>query len=130
MYNGTHYLQVEDLRYQVRALQAVAGYGAPADGDNGDAANGEAGSGGRGSTSSSSLEALLVDKARRLEHELTMARLQLAEAQGEAAGVRCCTVAMHGKQRQVPISMIYDTACSTNEQLATAAGSSIHLALW
>ncbi len=77
--------QVEELRYQVRALQAVAGYGAAADGDD---PGGEAGPG-RGS---SSLEALLVDKARRLEHELTMARLQVAEARGasQVASMRAC----------------------------------------
>jgi homeobox protein cut-like len=71
--------QVDDLRHQVRALQAVAGYGAPADGDDGAGGGDDEGARlGRGA----SLEALLVDKARRLEHELTMARLQVAEAQG------------------------------------------------
>ncbi len=38
---------------------------------------GSASSGGRG------LEALLLGKARRLEHELTMARLRISEACGE-----------------------------------------------
>ena len=71
---------MDDLRHQVRALQAVAGYGAPADGDEG--AGGGDGDEGARPGRGASLEALLMDKARRLEHELTMARLQVAEAQG------------------------------------------------
>ena len=78
--------QVDDLRHQVRALQAVAGYGAPADGDEGHGVEGAGTGPGRGA----SLEALLVDKARRLEHELTMARLQVAEAQGGHIIHRAC----------------------------------------
>jgi len=48
---------------------------------------------GRGS---SSLEGLLVDKARRLEHELTMARLQVAEAQGASQMPLSCVLAADG----------------------------------
>lgn len=65
-------MQVSELKQQVRTLQAVAGYGA-ADGEEG----GTRGGGG-------SLEALLLAKNRRLEHDLTMARLAIAESQGQA----------------------------------------------
>ena len=59
-----------ELKQQVRMLQAVAGYGA-ADGENGG-----------GSVANGSLEVLLLDKNRRAEHELTMARLALSESRG------------------------------------------------
>ena len=106
-------MQVEELRYQVRALQAVAGYGAPADGDEGsDAVGGEAGPGGRGS---SSLEALLVDKARRLEHELTMARLQVADVQGALqTSVVIATVDHYVPTHVAGRRVTQDLRCSTS----------------
>ncbi|GAB4818452.1 hypothetical protein N2152v2_005498 [Parachlorella kessleri] len=77
--------QVDELRQQVRILQAV-GYNAVE--DTGEAPP-VAGSGNRDGAEGSavrygSLEVALLEKNRRLEHQLTMVRLQLAEAQGEA----------------------------------------------
>ncbi|KAK9917963.1 hypothetical protein WJX75_000085 [Coccomyxa subellipsoidea] len=75
--------QVEQLQAQVRVLQAV-GYGAVEADESGDGPS--VGSPG----AADSLEAALLGKARRLEHELTMARLRIAELAGEAeaAGAR------------------------------------------
>ncbi|GBF98384.1 hypothetical protein Rsub_10779 [Raphidocelis subcapitata] len=86
--------QVEELKQQVRILQAV-GYGAMDDGaapsaggDDGGGGGGDgggepgaAGSGGGGGSmgGAGSLEAALLSKNRRLEHDLTMARLAAAE---------------------------------------------------
>jgi hypothetical protein len=88
--------QVEELRQQIRVLQAV-GYGSmdAEDGPEG-SANGGAAHGGVGHVGN--LESLLLAKARRLEHELTMARLRLSEVSGEisrscpsrAGSVRLC----------------------------------------
>lgn len=64
--------QVEQLQAQVRVLQAV-GYGAV---ETDDAA-------GSGPGAADSLEAALLGKARRLEHDLTMARLRMAELAGK-----------------------------------------------
>ncbi|BDA49351.1 Protein CASP [Coccomyxa sp. Obi] len=63
--------QVEQLQAQVRVLQAV-GYGAVETDD----------AGGPGPGAADSLEAALLGKARRLEHDLTMARLRIAELAG------------------------------------------------
>lgn len=63
--------QVEQLQAQVRVLQAV-GYGALETDD----------AGGPGPGAADSLEAALLKKARRLEHDLTMARLRMAELAG------------------------------------------------
>ena len=63
--------QVEELQQKVRVLQAV-GYGTMEAEDGADAG------------AAASLEAALLAKARRLEHELTMARLRIAELSGEA----------------------------------------------
>lgn len=62
--------QVEELRAQVRVLQAV-GYGAIEGDEDGD-----------GASAAVTLEAALLGKARRLEHELTMARLRIVELAG------------------------------------------------
>ncbi|CAL5227002.1 g9892 [Coccomyxa viridis] len=69
--------QVEDLQQKVRVLQAV-GYGTMEAEEGSDT----------GATAS--LEAALLAKARRLEHELTMTRLRVAELSGEleAAGTK------------------------------------------
>ena len=64
-------LQVEELQQKVRVLQAV-GYGAMEAEDGSDAG------------AAASLEAALLAKARRLEHELTMTRLRVAELSGES----------------------------------------------
>ena len=61
--------QVEELQQKVRVLQAV-GYGAMEAEDGGDP------------SATASLEAALLSKARRLEHELTMTRLRVAELTG------------------------------------------------
>ncbi|KAI7841244.1 hypothetical protein COHA_005081 [Chlorella ohadii] len=72
---------VEELRQQLRILQAVSGYAAEDDESPASAAGtaGTAGAAGRGA-----LEAALVAKSRQLEHKLTTLRLELAEARGEA----------------------------------------------
>eukprot|EP00884_Botryococcus_braunii_P002856 jgi/Botrbrau1/12571/Bobra.0169s0105.1 len=72
--------QVEELRQQIRVLQAV-GYGSM---DIEEAAPTCGGTPREGGSSVGSLENLLLSKARRLEHELTMARLRLSEVAGEA----------------------------------------------
>ena len=64
-------MQVEELQQKVRVLQAV-GYGAMEGEDSADTGT------------SASLEAALLAKARRLEHELTMTRLRVAELTGES----------------------------------------------
>ncbi|KAK9803913.1 hypothetical protein WJX72_004650 [[Myrmecia] bisecta] len=72
--------QVDELRQTIRILQAV-GYNAMEAEDRHDGQNGAS------STplgQAGSLEALLLEKNRHLEHELTMARLKVAEATGEA----------------------------------------------
>jgi hypothetical protein len=80
--------QVTELRLQLRALQMVSGLGSSEDvssGGNGSAGgdSGGGGSGGGGKASGNGgLEAMLVDKARRCEHEATVARLAAAQAQG------------------------------------------------
>ncbi len=66
--------QVEKLQAQVRVLQAV-GYGAVEADESGGVPSAGAGA-------ADSLEAALLGKARRLEHELTMARLRIAELAG------------------------------------------------
>jgi len=85
--------QIEELKQQVRILQAVTGYGTLDDthaassgaGEPGTAAGGGghgASSGGGGSLGAAgSLEGMLLGKNRRLEHELTMARLAAAEGE-------------------------------------------------
>lgn len=109
--------QIEELRQQIRVLQAV-GYntlgeddddeGAGADGSGGRSGGGSgdgsgagrggagagpsgrglggAGAGGVGAVGAggaASLEALLLQKSRHLEHELTMARLKLADGKAQ-----------------------------------------------
>lgn len=77
-------VQVEELKQQIRILQAV-GYntlendGGPAGGRGGVDAARSSGGGAAGST----LESLLLSKNRHLEHELTMCRLKVVDAQQE-----------------------------------------------
>lgn len=71
--------QVEELRQLIRVLQAV-GYGSM-DGED-SAAGGEGPSREGAGGQVGSLEHLLLSKARRLEHELTMARLRLSGVAG------------------------------------------------
>ena len=68
--------ELEELKQQVRILQALSGYAAD-DAPGGGAAPSPA--------APQTLEAALSAKARRLEHQQTMLRLQLAEAQGGCA---------------------------------------------
>ncbi|KAI8464036.1 MAG: CASP C terminal-domain-containing protein [Monoraphidium minutum] len=81
---------VEELKQQVRILQAV-GYGSLDDGHappgGGGGGAGASGGGGARGGGAASLEGMLLAKNRRLEHELTMARLAAAdnEQQLEAA---------------------------------------------
>jgi hypothetical protein len=89
---------VEELKQQIRILQAVGYNTVELDegGGSGSAAQREGGaSGGAGSTGSSgasgrpsggaggSLEAMLLSKNRHLEHELTMARLKVVDSAQE-----------------------------------------------
>lgn len=75
-------MQVDELRQHIKILQAV-GYNAMEGEDlsPGKGKNGEEGTGAEGS-SARSLEALLLAKNRHLEHELTMARLHVADLTG------------------------------------------------
>jgi hypothetical protein len=82
--------QVEQLQAQVRVLQAV-GYGAVEADESGDGPS--VGSPG----AADSLEAALLGKARRLEHELTMARLRIAELAGTTQEI--CTI-------EIPCSLV------------------------
>lgn len=72
-------VQVEELRQQIRVLQAV-GYGSMDAEDSAAGSEGPSRDGTGGHVGS--LENLLLSKARRLEHELTMARLRLSEVAG------------------------------------------------
>lgn len=86
------HLQVEELQQKVRVLQAV-GYGAMEVEDGSDT----------GATAS--LEAAILAKARRLEHELTMTRLRVAELSGESmpwwhVKGRCTKCKVHVKREQ------------------------------
>ncbi|KAL0022630.1 hypothetical protein WJX77_011900 [Trebouxia sp. C0004] len=76
--------QVDELRQHIKILQAV-GYNAMEGEDlsPGKGKNGEQGAGAEGS-SARSLEALLLAKNRHLEHELTMARLHVADLTGQS----------------------------------------------
>lgn len=73
---------MRELRLQLCALQTVSGLGGADD------AESEAGSSGNGG-GGGGLEAMLVDKARRCEHEATVARLAAAQARG-VAWSQCC----------------------------------------
>ena len=75
-------VQLDELRQHIKVLQAV-GYNAMEGEDlsPGKGKTGEEGTGAEGS-SARSLEALLLAKNRHLEHELTMARLHVADLTG------------------------------------------------
>ena len=75
--------QVEELQQQVRVLQAVWAIEGDEDGRASNLGNSNADAGGRGAASS--LEAALLAKCRRLEHELTMARLRIGKLSGAPA---------------------------------------------
>jgi homeobox protein cut-like len=76
---------VEELQQRVRVLQAVWAVEGDEDARTAaDQGSGDAAPGGRGAAASSSLEAALLAKCRRLEHELTMARLRIGELSGAA----------------------------------------------
>lgn len=76
-------LQVQELRLQVRALQMVSGLDTSAAGaDDSSAPAGGGGGGGSGWEAAPALEAMLVERARRCEHDATVARLAAAAAQG------------------------------------------------
>ena len=70
--------QVDELKQHIKILQAV-GYNAMEGEDVSPRRDNSAGAEG---TSMRSLEALLLAKNRHLEHELTMARLQIADLTG------------------------------------------------
>ena len=79
--------QVDELKQQVRALQAV-GYGtyesdlatsSSTPGPGAATANGGGGFGAGAVGGSMTLEGMLLAKSRKLEHELTMARLQVRD---------------------------------------------------
>lgn len=104
--------QVERLQAQVRMLQAV-GYGAvEADESGGVPSVGSPGA-------ADSLEAALLGKARRLEHELTMARLRIAELAGtpqEICTIRTpCSLVKNSisltQNRNAIRSLYYNTSC-------------------
>jgi homeobox protein cut-like len=104
-------LQLQELQQQVRALQAI-GYGSveelqpfsPQAGAGASSNTAAAGSSGLGAGTASSaaaaaaaavaagglmnLEGLLLAKSRKLEHELTMGKLAMAEASQELAAAR------------------------------------------
>ena len=80
--------ELEEARQQIRVLNAVVHNTVGEDySDTGGGSPGSAGGGGGGDGSRSvgSLESALLAKNRHLEHKLTMARLDVAEAQGAAA---------------------------------------------
>ncbi len=84
VYQYLHSLwQVDDLRQQVRVLQAV-GYNAMEADDGMSNSNGDAADSSRGAKAGQpgTLETLLLDKNRHMEHELTMARLKVADLTG------------------------------------------------
>uniref|UniRef100_A0A7S3QQW6 Cux N-terminal domain-containing protein n=1 Tax=Dunaliella tertiolecta TaxID=3047 RepID=A0A7S3QQW6_DUNTE len=130
--------QVEELRQQVRMLHAVScnsvGEEEEAEGetrtpggllqmrqsvDAGDNAKGQ--SGGFGS-----LEALLLQKNRHLEHELTMARLKVVDttAQLDAVGTQVADLEAQLSERQVLISRLEDDLLASRTNQNGAAGAS------
>ena len=107
-------LQVDELKQHIKILQAV-GYNAMEGEDvspvGGVTVGGDNHGVGPETTSVRSLEALLLAKNRHLEHELTMARLQVADLTGEL------------------VSVVYDVAWCLLEQLhciASATTSRTH----
>jgi homeobox protein cut-like len=115
---------VEELQQQVRALQAV-GYGAvdetllgtssSSSGEQGrgqPSSSGGAGLGPPGSSSSSSmtLEGMLLAKNRKLEHDVTLARLQVAEASQnlEASQLRVSDLEAQVSDQQQLIEQLED----------------------
>ncbi len=80
--------QVDELKQHIKILQAV-GYNALEGEDVSSPGDGRGDTAGAGpqDTSQRSLEALLLAKNRHLEHELTMARLQVADLTGVNAFV-------------------------------------------
>ncbi|PSC73915.1 Transcription factor CCAAT displacement CDP1 [Micractinium conductrix] len=89
-------LQVDELRQQLRILQAVSGYGADEDEPSASAAADGAGAGGVAAPGRVGLEAALVAKARRLEHQITTLRLELAATQGEAEAAAARAAELEG----------------------------------
>lgn len=87
---------------QMRILQAVSGYVADEEEDSaaqGGSGAAEAASGAMpglpavgGAAGRGTVEAALVSKARRLEHQLTTLRLELAEAKGGRSSFAACLV--------------------------------------
>ena len=75
--------QVDDLRQQVRVLQAVGYNAVEADDADGSHDQDAGGASGARAGQPGSLETLLLDKNRHMEHQLTMARLKVADLTGE-----------------------------------------------
>ena len=95
-------MQVEELKQHIKVLQAV-GYNALEGDEEEDSATARGQGQGAEGTSGRSLEALLLAKNRHLEHELTMARLQVADLTGQfcsqACVLRFCCIASTPKAR-------------------------------
>ena len=84
--NNNCWRQVDELKQHIKMLQAV-GYNAMEGEDV--SPHRDDGTGTEG-TSARSLEALLLAKNRHLEHELTMARLQVADLTGSNMTYHSC----------------------------------------
>ncbi|PRW51060.1 CASP-like [Chlorella sorokiniana] len=116
---------VEELRQQLRILQAVSGYTADDDDSLADATTaGTAGTAGRGA-----LEAALVAKSRQLEHKLTTLRLELAEARGEAeaaAGRAAELEAELEQQKQLVARLEEDLLAAEGAASSAAAAAGVN----
>eukprot|EP00887_Chlorella_sp_A99_P007147 scaffold2.g7147.t1 len=123
-------LELDELRAQVRILQAV-GYNmldgeedAGGEGE-GAAAGGPADAGAAAGErqAARSLEAALLAKAKHLEHQLTMAKLGLAEARGEAEASAAKVEELEGELRQHK-----ELVARLEEDLATAEAATVDAA--
>ncbi|CAL8464232.1 g3767 [Coccomyxa elongata] len=108
--------QVERLQAQVRVLQAV-GYGAVETDD----------ATGSGPGAADSLEAALLGKARRLEHDLTMARLRMAELAGEAeaAGARAAEAEAEAAAGRLVVQRLEDDLLAAQREALAKPSSGL-----
>lgn len=109
--------EVQELRTQIRGLQMVAGLEDDQDGEE-DATIGGNNSGG-GAGKGKGLEAMLVERTRRCEHDATIARLAAVEAQEELQA------SVNSELRlQSEVTRLTSLAAQLEEDLAAAVAAS------
>ena len=107
--------ELEDARQQVRVLRALIHGSEDEDGGGGGAPEGGVGS----------VEAALLAKSRHLEHKLTMARLEVAEARGEAEGTAAKAAELEGEveRYQALIARLEEDLLAAEASAAAASGA-------